>query len=166
MLRELVASAQAGPAFGAQASFATLLDAWVAAKEPGWSKSTLRETKSIVGHHVRPRLGGVPVGAITTAQIDQMLCELGRSSLSAATVGRIRGVGSGCSLGLDLVEPGDQRNAYRCWPAPSCRAGAWGRDQGARVVASDRPDVDDVRAACCDHVRQAWRDPWTVVGRY
>ena len=91
-LRELVASAQAGPAFGAHASFATLLDAWIAAKEPGWSKSTLRETKSIVGHHVRPRLGGVPVGAMTTAQIDQMLSVLGRTSLSAATVGRIRGV--------------------------------------------------------------------------
>ena len=40
-LRELVASAQAGPAFGTQASFATLLEAWIAAKEPGWSKSTL-----------------------------------------------------------------------------------------------------------------------------
>jgi len=91
-LRELVASAQAGPAFGAQASFATSLDAWIAASEPGWSKSTLRETKSIVGHHVRPRLGRVPVGAVTTAQIDQMLAELRRSSLSAATVGRIRGV--------------------------------------------------------------------------
>ena len=32
-LRELVASAQAGPAFGGQASVSTLLDAWIAAKE-------------------------------------------------------------------------------------------------------------------------------------
>ena len=90
-LRELVASAQAGPVFGAQAPFATLLDAWIAAMEPHWSKSTLRETKSIVDHHIRPRLGQVPVGAITTAQIDQMLAALA-GSLSAGTVGRIRGV--------------------------------------------------------------------------
>ena len=122
-LRELVASAQAGPAFGAQASFATLLGAWIAAKEPGWSKSTLRETMSIVGHHVRPRLGGVPVGAITTAQIDQMLCELGRSSLSSATVGRIRGVVHAAlaqAVRWDWIWSNPAANATRIDVGPRC----------------------------------------------
>ena len=122
-LRELVASAQAGPAFGAQASFATLLEAWISAKEPGWSKGTLRETKSIVGHHVRPRLGGVPVGAITTAQIDQMLAELGRSSLSAATVGRIRGVVHASlaqAVRRDWIWSNPATNATRIDVGPRC----------------------------------------------
>ena len=53
-LRELVALAQSGPAFGARASFASLLEAWLAAKAATWSASTLRETKSIVGRHLVP----------------------------------------------------------------------------------------------------------------
>ena len=71
-LRELVAVAQCGPAFGARASFGSLLEAWLGAKAATWSVSTLRETKSIVSHHLVSRLGSVPVGAVTTEQIDQV----------------------------------------------------------------------------------------------
>jgi integrase len=90
-LRELVAVAQCGPAFGARASFATLLDAWLRAKAGSWSASTLQQTKSIVSHHLLPRLGSVPVGAVTTEQIDQVLADF-RRVRSAGTVGRIRAV--------------------------------------------------------------------------
>ena len=88
-LRELVAVAQCGPAFGARASFGSLLEAWLGAKAATWSVSTLRETKSIVSHHLVPRLGSVPVGAVTTEQIDQVLTVL-RRTLSVGTVSRIR----------------------------------------------------------------------------
>ena len=88
-LRGLVAVAQCGPAFGARASFGSLLEAWLGAKTATWSVSMLRETKSIVSHHLVPRLGSVPVGAVTTEQIDQVLTGL-RRTLSVGTVSRIR----------------------------------------------------------------------------
>ena len=88
-LRELVAVAQSGPAIGARASFAALLEAWLAAKAATWSASTLRETKSIVSHHLIPRLGTVPVGAVTTQQLDEVLVDL-RRLLSVGTVTRVR----------------------------------------------------------------------------
>ena len=122
-LRELVATAQAGPAFGAQASVSILLDSWIAAKESRWSKSTLRETKSIVDRHVRPRLGPVPVGAITTVQIDQMLADLARSGLSAGTVGRIRGVVHAAlaqAVRWDWVWSNPATNATRIDVGPRC----------------------------------------------
>ena len=110
-LRELVAVAQCGPAFGARASFGSLLEAWLAAKAATWSVSTLRETKSIVSHHLVPRLGSVPVGAVTTEQIDQVLRVL-RRTLSVGnrqpnSYGDSCGLGSGGPVGLDLVEPSD-----------------------------------------------------------
>ena len=53
------------------------------------SVSTLRETKSIVSHHLVPRLGSVPVGAVTTEQIDRVLTGL-RRILSVGAVSRTR----------------------------------------------------------------------------
>jgi len=122
-LRLLVASVQAGPAFGAGASFATLLEAWIAAKEPGWSRSTLRETVSIVARHVGPRLGRVPVGAVTTAQIDQMLSDLARTGLSPGTIGRIRGVVHAAlaqAVRWDWIWSNPASNAIRIEVGPRC----------------------------------------------
>jgi integrase len=90
-LKELVVVVQSGPAFGAEAPFSTLLETWIAAKVPVWSAGTLMETRSIVRIHLLPRLGRVPVGAITTEQIDTLLAGVGRTR-SAGTVNRVRGV--------------------------------------------------------------------------
>ena len=125
-LRELVAVAQSGPAFGARASFASLLEAWLVAKAATWSASTLRETKSIVGHHLVPRLGSVPVGAVTTAQIDQILADL-RRTLSVGTVSRIRMViraslAQAVRWDWTRVEPSDSLSTFRGRPESTRRA--------------------------------------------
>lgn len=119
-LRELVATVQAGPAFGAETRFSTLLEAWLSAKEPVWSAGTLLETRSIVRHHLVPRLGGVPVGALTTAQIDQMLATLSRS-LSPGTVNRVRGVLHAAlaqAVKWDWIWSNPASNAIRCEVGP------------------------------------------------
>ena len=77
-LKEMVASVKAGPAFGAQAPFRMLVQTWVASKEPVWSASTLRETRSILSRHLLPVLGEMPVGAITTERVDELLAVLAR----------------------------------------------------------------------------------------
>lgn len=94
-LRELVAVAHVahvGPTVGASASFATLVDSWLAAKEPRWSPTTLSNTRSPVKCHLMPRLGSVPVGAVSTAQIDELLADLGRAGLSAGSVNLVRSI--------------------------------------------------------------------------
>ena len=75
-LKELVAVVQSGPAFGAEAPFSTLLEAWIAANVSVWSAGTLPQTRSLVRVHLLPRFGRVPVGAITTEQIDTLLAEV------------------------------------------------------------------------------------------
>ncbi len=67
--------------------------------------------------------GGVPVGAVTTAQIDQMLAGLGRSSLSSATVGRIRGVVHAAlaqAVHWDWIWSNPAANATRIDVGPRC----------------------------------------------
>ena len=91
-LRELVAVAATGRAIGAASSFATLIDGWLGAKEHCWSATTMTNTRSLVKCHLLPRLGPVPVGAVTTVQIDVLLADLSRTGLSAGTVNRIRAV--------------------------------------------------------------------------
>ena len=90
-LAELVDTVQYGPSFGAEAPLSVLLDPWLAAKESIWSAGTLGETRSIIRHHLLPRLEAVPVGAITTVQIDGLLADV-RRTRSAGTVNRVRGV--------------------------------------------------------------------------
>ena len=63
------------------------------------------------------------VGAITTAQIDQLLCELGGSVLSAGTVGRIRGVLHAAlaqAVRWDWIWSNPATNAMRIEVGPRC----------------------------------------------
>jgi len=75
-----------------------LFDRWYENAEPGWAANTVRHTYSVIKVHLRPRFGHLPVGELTTADVDDFYAELrarggqdGRG-LADATVRRIHGV--------------------------------------------------------------------------
>ena len=46
-------------------SLSELLDRWFAAASTDWSASTLRETKSLLEHHLKPHLGHLLIAKLT-----------------------------------------------------------------------------------------------------
>ena len=88
-------TAEAGRGRFRSGTVGELLDRWVATASPGWAASTERETCSIVGCHLRPRLGHLPVAKLTTADIDDFYAHLRRAGgrdgrpLAPGTVHRI-----------------------------------------------------------------------------
>ena len=75
-----------------------LFEQWYATAASGWAVNTQRQTLSVIKVHLVPRFGDLPVGQLTTANIDAFYAELrghggsdGRG-LSDGTVHRIHGV--------------------------------------------------------------------------
>lgn len=78
-------------------TFADLLDRWFAAASPGWAPTTVAHTRSIIGCHLIPHLGHLPVAKVTTADIDDFygwLLVLGRADGTGLSVGTVRRVHS------------------------------------------------------------------------
>lgn len=79
-------------------TIAELLDRWVAVAGPTWEPSTRRENRSIIECHLKPNLGHLRVGELTTMDVDEFygwLLRGGRadgSPLSPSRVRRIHGV--------------------------------------------------------------------------
>jgi integrase len=75
-----------------------LLDQWLEAASPGWSASTVSNTRSIVECHLKPHLGHLDLAKLTTADIDDFYAHLLRSGgrddrpLAAGTVARVHAV--------------------------------------------------------------------------
>jgi integrase len=76
-------------------TFADLLERWLEVASPGWSASTIRETRSLMRCHLAPLLGHLPVAKLTTEDIDDLYAHLllrgGRDGhqLAPGTVHRI-----------------------------------------------------------------------------
>lgn len=76
-------------------SVTDLLDRWFAAASSDWSASTIRETKSLIEHHLKPHLGHLSVAKLTTADIDDFYAHLRRAggregrALAPGTVHRV-----------------------------------------------------------------------------
>ena len=74
---------------------ADLLDRWLAHASTAWSASTLRQTRSIVEHHLKPHLGHLAVNKLTTLDIDDLYRHLLRGGghdgrpLAPGTVHRV-----------------------------------------------------------------------------
>jgi integrase len=51
---------------------ADLLDRWLAHASPAWSTTTLRQTHSVIEHHLKPLLGHLAVNRLTTVAIDDV----------------------------------------------------------------------------------------------
>jgi integrase len=75
-----------------------LLTTWYQVASGQWAPNTRRHTRSVIDHHLIPRFGHLPVGKLTTADIDDFYAELvthGRGDnrpLTDGTVARIHGV--------------------------------------------------------------------------
>ncbi len=97
-LKALAAHANIAPAVGAHTAVAALLDQWFARGRSTWSPTTIRNLTSIVERHLKPGLGDILVGDLTTAIVDEFYEDLrsaGRidgKPLAVATVRRIHSV--------------------------------------------------------------------------
>jgi integrase len=74
---------------------ADLLDKWFNHASPTWSSTTLRQTRSVIEHHLKPLLGHLAVSKLTTVDIDDVYRHLLRAGgaegrpLAPGTVHRV-----------------------------------------------------------------------------
>jgi integrase len=73
-LRSLVEESQAARIHAGTVT--ELLERWFATASPGWSASTVRETRSLLRCHLVPHLGHHPVTKLTTVDIDDLYAYL------------------------------------------------------------------------------------------
>jgi len=106
-----------------------LLTAWYEAVSSNWSPTTATQTKSIIDHHLIPRLGDVPLQTLRTEDIDALYGTLRRSggpngrSLSASTVHRVhvvlhRALEQALRWEWLWVNPASHASPPSCEPAP------------------------------------------------
>ncbi|HVA02110.1 MAG TPA: hypothetical protein VMU64_00060, partial [Acidimicrobiales bacterium] len=100
-----------------------LLDQWFARGSTRWSPTTVRNLSSIIDRHLKPCLGDVLVGDLTTAMVDDFYERLrvnGRSDGKPLGVGSVRRVHS--TLHAALPKLSDGRGSSRTWrSAPAHR---------------------------------------------
>jgi integrase len=94
-LVELVSRVDYPRRMSSKVTVAKLLDDWYRAVSSNWSPTTAAHTKSIIDHHLIPRLGEIPLQTLRTEDIDALYGELCRAggpngrSLTPNTVHRI-----------------------------------------------------------------------------
>jgi hypothetical protein len=94
-LVELVSRVDYPRRMTSQATVTKLLTDWFDAVSPNWSPTTASQTKSVIHHHLIPRLGHLPLHTLRTEDIDALYGELQRSggpngrALTPSTVHRI-----------------------------------------------------------------------------
>ncbi len=102
-LKALAAHANIAPAVGAQTTVAALLDQWFAHGRVTWSPTTIRNLTSIVERHLKPGLGDMLVGDLTTAIVDGFYEDLrcgGRIDGKPLAVGTVRRIHSALHAAL------------------------------------------------------------------
>ena len=78
-LAELVSRVDYPRRMTSQATVAKFLIDWFDAVSPNWSPTTASQTKSVIDHHLIPRLGYLPLQRLRTEYIDALYGELQRS---------------------------------------------------------------------------------------
>ena len=102
-LKALTAHANIAPAVGAHTTVAALLDQWFARGRSTWSPTTIRNLTSIIERHLKPGLGDILVGDVTTAIVDGFYEDLrsgGRIDGKPLAVGTVRGIHSALHAAL------------------------------------------------------------------
>ena len=114
-LKALAAHANVAPAVGAHTTVAALLDQWFARGRATWSATKIRNLTSIVERSLKPGLGDILVGDLTTASQPQL-----RRVQFLLVSGRPGPCGAGRSTGM-ASDPG--RGC--AWPSS-----AWATERG------------------------------------
>jgi integrase len=128
-LAELVSRVDYPRRMTSQATVAKLLIDWFDAVSPNWSPTTASQTKSVINHHLIPRLGHLPLQRLRTENIDALYGELQRSggpngrALTASTVHRIhvvlhRALEQALRWEWLWVNPASHASPPSCEPAP------------------------------------------------
>jgi hypothetical protein len=95
-LQELVE--EAGYARMRAGRLGDLLDRWFEAASPGWARTTVSHTRSVIDCYLKPHLGHLHVTKLTTEDIDDFYGHLLRAGgrrdqpLAPGTVARVHGV--------------------------------------------------------------------------
>jgi integrase len=106
-LKALAAHANIAPAVGAHTTVAALLDQWFARGRASWSPTTTRNLTSIVERHLKPGLGDILVGDLTTAIVDEFYEDLrsgGRIDGKPLAVGTVRRIHSALHAALGQAQ--------------------------------------------------------------
>ena len=106
-LKALAAHANIAPAVGAHTTVAALLDQWFARGRASWSPTTVRNLASIVERHLKPGLGHILVGDLTTAIVDGFYSDLrsaGRIDGKPLAVGTVRRIHSALHAALGQAQ--------------------------------------------------------------
>lgn len=128
-LAELVSRVDYPRRMTSQATVTDLLRDWYEAVSPTWSPTTAHQTKSIIDHHLLPRLGHLPLQTLRTDQIDALYGDLRRSGgrdgapLSAGTVHRVhvvlhRALAQALRWEWLWVNPASNATPPSCEPGP------------------------------------------------
>ncbi len=128
-LAELVSRVDYPRRMTSQATVAKLLIDWFDAVSPNWSPTTASQTKSVIDHHLIPRLGRLPLHTLRTEDIDALYGELQRSGgpdgrpLTESTVHRIhvvlhRALEQALRWEWLWVNPASHASPPSCAPAP------------------------------------------------
>jgi integrase len=102
-LKALAAHANIAPAVGSHTTVAALLEQWFAHGRATWSPTTIRNLTSIVERHLKPGLGDILVGDLTTAIVDGFYNDLraaGRIDGKPLAVGTVRRIHSALHAAL------------------------------------------------------------------
>jgi hypothetical protein len=129
-LKALAAHANIAPAVGAHTTIAALLDQWFARGRASWSPTTVRNLTSIVERHLKPGLGDILVGDLTTAIVDAFYNDCVQQAESMASLWRLarcavstppfmrhwprRNAGPGCSKTSPTTQRRPEMNLPRC----------------------------------------------------
>ena len=112
-----------------KATVAKLLTDWFDAVSPNWSPTTAYQTKSVINHHLIPRLGDLPLQTLRTEDIDALYGDLQRNGgpngrpLTPNTVHRIhvvlhRALEQALRWEWLWVNPASHATPPSCEPAP------------------------------------------------
>jgi integrase len=150
---------QAGQARLRAGTIADLLERWFAAASPGWSASTVRETRSLLRCHLIPQLGHLPVTKVDTQDIDDLYAHLLRTGkrdhtpLAPGTVHRVhvvlhRALAQAVRWGWIFLNPATQASPPPVEPADI-------RPPSPRDVAVLLSSVASYDLALCTYLRLA-----------
>jgi len=152
-LDRLVVEVEDGHEGGSGSTVGELLDSWVEVFGPKWSPSTLRQTVSVVEHHLRPRWGSVPLRRVAPVDIDRFYAELHRRGgpngkpLAAGTVTRVHSIFHSC------LEQGMKWGLLGRNPASLASPP---RDAASEVCPPSPADLGRLLAAAADGDLEFW----------